>query len=371
LLAGLFGLGGVLLFACAGDDPPFAKVTEAPSGMTEQAAPTCTSDPRTAQNTAAVVDAATTFLARLTPAQRAAVLIEKTLPNAQRWSNVPGPYHRNGVRLGDMNADARAAAVALVEVAAGPTGAALFSDIREADEYLVIDGDAPRVRYGRGMYFFSIHGTPSTSSAWMLQVDGHHLAYNFMYSGHCTSATPLFDGVEPASWTDANGAHAPLDPQISAFVALLSAVRWLPGAKLAASQGELVNGPVYEQSADTRYPTGLVYPTGPSGRGAGSMSAGQKALVKTVIEAWVNNAAEPVARALLDEYESDEALAQTFVAYAGSSDLTTAGSYARIDGPRVWIEVSVRSGVIYDNRGHYHTLWRDKVADYGAELVAP
>lgn len=378
LLAGLLGLGGALFFASDEDDRTDEATLRDIRGsggasvMPAEAA-TCTSDPSTADHTAAVVGAANALLSALTPAQRAAIQYEKTLANARRWSNVPGPYGRNGVKLADMSADARAAAVALAEVAAGPTGAALFEEIREAEEVLIAGGDASPAGYGRGLYFFSIHGAPSTESAWMLQICGHHLAYNFMYGGRCTSATPLFDGVEPATWTDANGTHAPLERQLAALTALLSSVGSLPGARLVGSHGDLLNGPVYAIPADANYPSGLTYPPGTEGRGVAvsTLSDAQKALVRTAIEAWVQNVAEPVSSALLAEYESAEALAQTYVGYSGSPDLTTPGSYARIDGPRVWIELSVRGGIVFRDRGHYHTLWRDKVADYGAELAAP
>lgn len=380
LLAGLLGLGGVVFFASVDDDgtdPPATRgIRGSESGVasvTSALTATCTSDASTADHTAAVADAANALLALLTPAQQAAIQYENTLANARRWSNVPGPYGRNGVKLADMSADARAAAVALAEIAAGPTGGALFEGIREADELLVTDGNASPARYGRGMYHFAIHGTPGGASAWMLQICGHHLAYNFMYGGKCTSATPLAGGVEPTTWTDANGTHAPLEPQLAALVALLSSVGSLPGARLAGTQGDIINGPVYAIPGDTNYPSGLTYPAGTSGRGVAvsTLSDDQKVLVKTAIEAWVKNVAEPVSSVLLAEYESASALAQTYVAYSGSPDLATPGSYARIDGPRVWIEVSVRAGIIYTDRGHYHTLWRDKVADYGAELASP
>ena len=52
-----------------------------------------------------------------------------------------------------------------------------------------------------------------------------------------------------------------------------------------------------------------------------------------------------------------------------SPDLTTQPSYARIDGPRVWIEVSVQPGIVYRDKVHYHTIWRDKASDYGAEYA--
>lgn len=402
LLAGLVGLGAVLFFACAGDEGPGAGNTEGATSVDGGATsgnggatsggrtrwddtdppleleigrvgPACANDGSTAEHEAAVADAANALIALLPPGQQAAIQYEKTLANAQRWSNVPGPYGRNGVKLGDMSADAQAAALALVDVAAGPLGAALFEEIREAEELLIAEGDVSPEKYGRGMYFFSIHGKPGAASAWMLQIAGHHLAYNFMYGGACASATPLFDGIEPAAWMGPEGRHAPLGPQRAALVALLASVGSLPGANLAAKHGELVNGIVYNTSADTSYPDGLSYPTGSEGRGVrvATLSEDQKALVETAIEAWVSNVAEPVSSALLAEYLSPEALAETFVGYSGSPALEEPGSYARIDGPRVWIEFSVRSGVVYEDRGHYHTLWRDKAADYGAEFVSP
>jgi hypothetical protein len=101
-----------------------------------------------------------------------------------------------------------------------------------------------------------------------------------------------------------------------------------------------------------------------------SLSSEQRALVKTAIEAWVKNVADPVSSVLLAAYESDEAFAQTYVGYSGSTDLSTSASYVRIDGPRVWIEFSVQGGVVYRDIVHFHTIWRDKVADYGAEYIS-
>lgn len=71
---------------------------------------------------------------------------------------------------------------------------------------------------------------------------------------------------------------------------------------------------------------------------------------------------------VLAEYESETALAETYVAYSGATDLTTKNSYFRIDGPRVWIEYTIQGGIIYQDRVHYHTIWRDKASDYGAEF---
>jgi hypothetical protein len=95
-----------------------------------------------------------------------------------------------------------------------------------------------------------------------------------------------------------------------------------------------------------------------------SLSASQQALVKAAINSYAADANNGQAAA----YLTDAALAQTYIAWASYSDLSTRGSYVRIDGPRVWIEFSVQSGVVY-SPNHYHSIWRDKQLDYGGNFT--
>lgn len=433
--AGLAGLIMASAFAC-GDDKTNATTSSGStsSGATESTGSTagstasggstgaaCVKDASTAENTAAVVAAANALVATLTSAQQTAIKYDKTLANAEQWSNFPaGVVKRNGVRIGDLSSTAQDAVVALVKVAAGDTGATLFAEIRAADAAFAAIQGGPSALFGDGNYYVSLHGTPVTSSPWMLQVAGHHFVYNFTYNGTCTSATPLFDGAQPAIWTDANGQKAdPIAPQRDAMAALFGSVG--ASAQLSGTFSDMINGPGSlgggpmggggptggpmgggqgggfmggsgqgggfmgggptggqtgtgtAGNGDTKYPSGLTYPTGTTGRGvnAGTLSADQKALLKKVIEAWVKNVAAPVSSALLATYESDEAINETYVGYAGAADLSTTLSYGRIDGPRVWIEFTVQEGTTGTLQGHYHTIWRDKVADYGADYRSP
>ena len=50
--------------------------------------------------------------------------------------------------------------------------------------------------------------------------------------------------------------------------------------------------------------------------------------------------------------------------------LNSQNSYLRVDGPRVWVEMVVQAAVASKSNGfvHYHSLWRDKLADYGNEF---
>ncbi|HEX4340694.1 MAG TPA: DUF3500 domain-containing protein [Polyangiaceae bacterium] len=383
IATGVVGLALAALHACGatstsgshaaspGDD----GATPAPSDGSTTVTAACANDGSAATGTAAVVSAVGTFLGALTSDQKSAVSLDKTKANAIQWSNFPaGVVHRNGVKLADMSTTAQAAAVALAGVAAGSTGAKMLSEVRAADDaFKSSSGDGSL--FGDGQYYFSVHGPASTRSPWMLQIAGHHLAYNFVFSGKCTSATPLFDGAQPAKWTDASGtAHDPLAAQRDALGALFTSTASLDGAELAGTFSDMINGPSSLMGGtsggnDSKYPSFLTYPTTGRGANVAAFSADQKGLVKTAIEAWVKNVADPVSAALLALYESDDALSQTYVGYSGAPDLSTTSSYARIDGPRVWIEFTVQEGTTDNMQGHYHTIWRDKVADYGADFV--
>jgi hypothetical protein len=373
----------VAAIACGEDatttaDPSDAATTDAAtndaandSGGTSDGstAASCTRDPSTATRDGEVLVAAQAFLAALTDTQRTTAVLAHTRANAEQWSNLPTTMvKRNGVPFSQMSTAAADAAVALVKKATSDQGGTLFSELRAADEYLVTNGGASSNDYGKGLYYISFIGMPSATDAWMLQVAGHHLAYNFSYNSQCTSATPLFDAVEPKTWNDGT-AHAPLENQRAALTALLSSLSSSSAAKLSGTYSDLLTGPP-AGSGDTKYPNSLNYPTGASDRGVlgSTLTSEQKALVKTAIEAWAKNPADPNANALLGLYESDDALNSTYIGYSGSADLSTQGSYVRIDGPRVWIEFTVQGGIVYRGQTHYHTIWRDKISDYGAEF---
>lgn len=353
------------------------------SGDSTASADECEQGSTAAAHVVEVVSAAEAFLAALTSEQQSEAQYELSIDNAAVWSNLPvGSVTRNGVRFADMDASAQAAALALAELVGGEVGYTLFEELRLADGYLVTDGGSG---YGSGLYYFAVLGTPASDSTWILQIGGHHMAYNFTYAGPCTSATPLFDGVEPTNWTDDDGAeHAALEAQRSAMADLTAAISGMDGAELDGTFSDLVNGPTSNgggggpgasgdsmDTSDTNAELTLTYPTGSEGRGVNvsTLSEDEQELVKTAIEAWVMNVADPISSVLLEAYESEEAFEDTYVGYSGSVDLTTNASYVRVDGPRVWIEFSVQSGIIYPEV-HYHTIWRDKVADYGAEFAS-
>jgi hypothetical protein len=92
-------------------------------------------------------------------------------------------------------------------------------------------------------------------------------------------------------------------------------------------------------------------------------------LVRRAIEAWVGDAPDSLAHALIRDYTSDSAFSNTRVAWSGATEPTVIGSYVRIDGPRVWIEFVCQAGIVFSNQIHFHTIWRDKSRDYGGSFT--
>ncbi|MGI4793642.1 MAG: DUF3500 domain-containing protein, partial [Janthinobacterium lividum] len=162
-------------------------------------------------NTAAVVAAANTFMATLNATELAETVYPYTLTNVETWSNLPGAT-RNGPTLGSttvtsgssstsfvMSAAQRTAALALIEAAVSTGGYSTFNNIRAADD--VIEATDSTQPWGSANYHVAMIGTPSTTAPWMLQISGHHLAYNITYNATNVSATPMFIGTEPPNFS--------------------------------------------------------------------------------------------------------------------------------------------------------------------------
>lgn len=296
------------------------------------------------------------------------------------WSNLPGS--RNGLKLGDLSTAQNNAALSLMSAALSTRGLTTVAEIRASDD--VIDASTTNSPWGSAKYYMALYGVPSTSTPWQLQFSGHHLAMNINYSGAYTAPTPMFLGTEPPNWTDSSGTyHAPLDVQRSAFYNLAESLQASSTNKASATLSgtftDVVMGIDTSAGCDSKYPA--TYPTGITGRGiaVSSLTSAQKTLVKNAIAAWTSLMPRVVATTLNTAYTSDTALAETYVGLgmgsSGKADfspkpsgLTSQYSYMRIDGPRVWIEFAVQQGVAYPTQVHYHTIWRDKTADYGGNF---
>lgn len=314
----------------------------------------------------ATYTAAMAFYATLSASQQATVQLPWSLDNARKWSNLPvAMVARNGLKLGSLSAEQGAAATRLIKAALGDTGSSLQSGMQAADDYLAANGGGST--YGNGNYYLAFLGTPSSTGFWMLQLSGHHLTWNLAFNGSYNSPTPLFLGIEPKAAFVLNGvSYDPMLAQRSAMADLGAALVNYPAAKLSGTYADLLFGANGAGGIDASCPRAFDTVT-THGALYSSLSASDQALAQAAIRAYVNTQAADNANTLLGAYLGSDALARTYVAYAGTGSVTVNGNYLRIEGPRLWIEFSVQRGVIISSDIHYHTVWRDKFADYGGK----
>lgn len=315
---------------------------------------------RAQTNSAAVTAAAQAFLATLSPAQSNNVVYAPTLANAWHWSNFPiYEAARSGLSMETLNATQRVAFLNVAFTALSSNGTNFYEAIRAMDEYL--RGNVNPSNYSSEKYYISFVGTPLTNTPWLLQLSGHHASYNNIYNAEYVSGTPMFIGTEPNIYTNENIIHRPLSVPADAVTALRQTLTG--AAQLASSYSEVVFGVTPQTGYDDSWPN--VYPTTGRGQLYSNLTSNQQALVRAFMEFYVNQLPEESAASLLFDYQNPAALAQTYVGYSGPADLAVRDSYFRVDGPRVWIEFSARPGVAY-SFPHWHSIWRDKLADYGA-----
>lgn len=326
---------------------------------------------RGTQTTATVADvvaAANAFIATLSASQQATLIQTFNSTNVQKWSNLPvSPGSRLGLQLSTLTAAQQTAALAVVQAATGSVSGDGFNEvqqIRAADDNLTANGGG--TAYGSGIYLIAFLGTPTTNGTWMLQFGGHHLATNITFGGgNFTGPTPKFEATEPLTFTTANAnvfptgtACAPLSNEASAMLAMLNGLTTAQKttARLSQTFNDIVLGP----GQDGNFPATRV------GLQCSQLTTAQQQLVMAAMAPWVQDAEDASAASLLAYYQTQ--LANTYIAYSGTGNLTTSGDYVRIDGPNVWIEFACQSGVIYRNQIHYHTIWRDRARDYGGNF---
>jgi Protein of unknown function (DUF3500) len=329
-----------------------------------------------------VVDAGEAFLATLSEEQRATAQIELTPKLAVRWTNFPGGSNvRNGVFFRDLKPEQVEAALKVARIALGEEGFSRYQEVRAADDAFAkgrggrgpggpdqkkADGDPAKkkaggfakkkgggggMNFGAMNYMIAFLGKPSKTTPWILQLGGHHLAINIYYKGTTGAATPYHVAAQPTVWKDDQGkTHEPLAPMRESLHGLLASLtpEQSKQAKLEARFNDVYVGP----GKDSKFPAKS------EGVPVSELSDASKDFVKKAIAAWTGDS--PQGEEYRKLYEAE--LEKVKVSYSGTTNLSDRGDYVRIDGPRVWIEFATQGS------DHVHTIWRDRLTDYGAEF---
>jgi hypothetical protein len=325
------------------------------TGLAQRSALPATA-PAAADATARIVKAAQAVAASLDDAGRAKLQFAFDAPQKTNWSNLPtGIYARHSLRMGDLTAPQKAAVLALLQTALSRDGYVKVMDIVRGDEVLRNNGGGSggRLNFGEAEYYLAFVGTPSTTTPWMLQFGGHHLAINLTMAGSRATLAPSLPAAQPAKFTFEGKEIRPLGRENDKAFELINALDagQRSQAILGSTVADLVLGP--GQDGKVIQPEGLK---------ASAMTPAQQTMLLGIVREWSGIMADVFAEARMAEIRAN--LPQTYFAWSGP---TTNGSvaYFRIQGPTLVIEYAPQRSV-----DHIHTIYRDPTNDYGGKIAA-
>lgn len=327
--------------------------------------------------TAAMTDAAHALFATLTAAQNERLRYAIDAVEWRSWANPEFMQHDTGLRLDELDADARDAALELVHSSLSEAGYELVRSLMYINGFLGDIVELPLL-LNEFSYNIAVYGAPSPTEPWGWQLFGHHVALNCLVVGTQLVVSPVFLGAEPS--TVDTGPRAGLR---------VFADRIAPARALMASLSETQRSRarVYEHMVDAAMPPGRLHPgderhlggcfqdnrvIGYEGIGVGMLEAAQRAMVTEIIRAFIAYLPAGPARARLREIE--EHYDETFFSWIGGWQ-DDEPFYFRIQSPVVIAELDHHCGVFLSNDEpadfHIHTVLRTPNGnDYGNELVA-
>jgi uncharacterized protein DUF3500 len=340
-------IGLFVLFAAAG----FAQRTATPPAASAGSA---------ADATARIVTAARAVVATLDEAGRAKIQFPYDSSQRTKWSNLPSPmFQRDGVRLADLTAPQRAAVDALLSTALSRDGYRKVREIMLADGVLGRGQGGGRGGGGRGggprfaedEYYLAFLGPPSTTSPWMLQFGGHHLAINLTMAGSQATMAPSLPAAQPAIYEFEGRTVRPLGNENDKAFALINALN--EAQRQQAIIGSRVADLVLGAGQDGRT-------IQPEGIRASALTGPQQTMLLDVVKEWAGIQHDAFAEPRMAEIRKN--LPDTFFAWSGPITNGSA-AYFRIQGPTLHIEYAPQRDVT-----HIHTIYRDPTNDYGAKF---
>jgi hypothetical protein len=304
-----------------------------------------------------MAEAATTFLAALSPEQRQQVTFKVQDEERLNWHYVPKP--RNGLALRDMDTSQQQLAYALLSSGLSRRGYGKAISIMSLEKVLgKLEGAGGRHRRDPEGYHFTVFGRPSDDAPWGWRVEGHHVSVNFLVvDGQHVAATPNFLGSNPARVPEGS-----LEG-LRILAAEEDLARRLLGLLPAALKGRAVVAPEAPADILTRAEH-HVHLDAATGLAARDMDQAQRGALQRLLAEYVERMPPDVADVRMNQIEK-AGTGHIHFAWAGAE---AAGQphYYRLQGPSFLVE--------YDNTqngaNHIHTVWRDVEVDWGEDLLA-
>lgn len=298
--------------------------------------------------------AAHAWLASLDEPQRKQAVYALNDKEREDWHFVPKA--RNGLPLKAMTPTQRKLASELTAAALSERGLLTTEAIIALEDVLhTMEGASRR---DRGLYYFTVFGTPDAHGTWGWRIEGHHLSINFLIAnGTRVSVTPMFFGSNPA---EVRIEHAQKGRRALAAEEDhgRSLVRSLDPQQLATARvserapADIITG--NDRQAQLAAPTGLPY---------ARLSPAQQEQLRALVEVYAGRLHAEVASAELQRI-ADRGWNLVHFAWAGSLE-PGQPHYYRIHSPDFVIEYDN----IQNDSNHIHTTWRNFSGDFGRDLL--
>ena len=268
------------------------------------------------------------------------------------WTNLPPgrDEDRGGIRFGELSINQLTRFYEVLNVFLSDDGYTKVSLITKDTEKPLSD-ISPNF-WASNPYHIALFGNPETDGSWGFQLDGHHLALNFLVHGDAVSIVPALIGTAPAI---IDGTVVLEDERGNAF-ALLNSLEENQKKK-AIQKGRRGLQVGAGRSTDPFLNHDYSEFVG-GGLKASEMNASQKEHLRNLIKTYVYNLETEFADIWMTDI--DAGLDDTYFVWIGGTTINDP-IYYRVFNPAVWIEFNNESGL-----DHIHTIIRSPDGkDYG------
>ena len=252
------------------------------------------------------------------------------------WTNTPPSMggDRGGIRFGRLSAEQLTLFYEVLDAFLSDDGYTKVSLITKD-----VETHLSTIRPGfwdPNHYHIALFGAPETDGSWGFQLDGHHLALNFLVHGAEVSIVPAFIGSEPAT---INGIEVLADERGNAFALMNSLDENQKEKAIQTGRRRLRVGPGRSADPFLNYDYSDFVGVGLK---ASEMKEVQKANLRNLIKTYVYNLETEFADIWMADI--DTGLDDTYFVWIGGTT-TDDPIYYRVFNPAVWIEFNNEGGV--------------------------
>ncbi|RKU16855.1 hypothetical protein C6500_16655 [Candidatus Poribacteria bacterium] len=252
------------------------------------------------------------------------------------WTNTPPSMgdDRGGIRFGRLSTEQLTLFYQVLDAFLSDDGYTKVSLITKD-----VETHLSKIRPGfwdPNHYHIALFGNPETDGSWGFQLDGHHLALNFLVHGDEVSIVPAFIGSEPAT---INGIEVLADERGKAFALMNSLNTTQKEKAIQTGRRRLQVGPGRSADPFLNYDYSDFVGVGLK---ASEMKEVQKAHLRNLIKTYVYNLETEFADTWMADI--DAGLDDTYFVWIGGTT-TDDPIYYRVFNPAVWIEFNNEGGV--------------------------